>query len=221
MNVCLQAYGESGVLVTAPEFEDLYLRPLLDLALLERPLVGYVEHIWGAHSLLILFRGAVNADVLVRWFAQFDGSAVTVVSEGRSLELPVIYDGPDLESVAGHLAVSVEEVIQLHSDATYQVRMMGFSPGFPYLDGLDPRLHLPRRESPRTRIEPGSIAIGGPHAGIYSVASPGGWHLLGRTQLRLFKPEEAKGDRVAVADVFALKPGDRVCFVPTEQEVCE
>jgi KipI family sensor histidine kinase inhibitor len=91
--------------------------------------------------------------------------------------------------------------------------MMGFAPGFPYLDGLNERLHLERKASPHDRIQPGSVAIGGSHAGIYSVASPGGWHLLGRTDLMLFQPEKARGTVSDAREVFTLAAGDRVKFV--------
>mmetsp|Transcript_28100 Transcript_28100/g.43264 ORF Transcript_28100/g.43264 Transcript_28100/m.43264 type:complete len:178 (-) Transcript_28100:498-1031(-) len=91
----------------------------------------------------------------------------------RSHEIVVSYDGEDLEFVAKTVGVSVEDIIEMHTSPIYTVRMMGFSPGFPYLDGLDACLHLERRASPRLRIKPGRVAIGGPHAGIYSVSSPG------------------------------------------------
>jgi len=92
--------------------------------------------------------------------------------------------------------------------------MIGFTPGFPYLEGLDEALHLPRRASPRPRIEAGAVAIGGPHAGIYSVASPGGWHLLGRTPERLFDPPSAQGSAPEPRQVFRFAPGDRLRFQP-------
>jgi KipI family sensor histidine kinase inhibitor len=95
--------------------------------------------------------------------------------------------------------------------------MMGFSPGFPYLDGLDPKLHLDRRPSPRNHIAPGSVAIGGSHAGIYSVASPGGWHLLGNTKWPLFDLEAAKLANPNPTTVFALSVGDRVHFQPLSE----
>ena len=84
---------------------------------------------------------------------------------------------------------------------------MGFTPGFGYLDGLDPSLHLPRLESPRSRMAAGAVAIGGTHAGVYSVPSPGGWHWLGNTSLPLFDPTQ-RGE-----SCFTLAPGDQVKFV--------
>ena len=135
--------------------------------------------------------------------------------QGRKAQhrvVPVIYDGPDLGSVAKRLGWTIAALIEAHRSPTYTVRMNGFAPGFPYLDGLDPRLHLPRRENPRTRIAPGSVAIGGPHAGIYPIASPGGWHLLGRTEFPLFEPEAAQGSEADPRKVFPLQTGDTVRF---------
>lgn len=126
----------------------------------------------------------------------------------RTLLVPTIYDGADLPAVAASAGLTVDEVIAIHAAGDYQVEAIGFAPGFPYLDGLDARLHLPRRASPRERIPAGSVAIGGGHAGIYPVATPGGWHLLGRTSVRLFLPEAGP------QKMFALRVGDSVRFVP-------
>lgn len=134
----------------------------------------------------------------------------------RKLDVEVCYDGADLASVAKSSGLTVRQVIELHCAPTYTVRIMGFSPGFPYLEGLDPRLHLDRRSSPRNRIEPGTVAIGGPHAGIYSVASPGGWHLLGHTDFSLFDREAASQPDPDPKQVFALSPGDQLCFLAKE-----
>ena len=218
MELRVQRYGELGLLVSAPQFEDLGHRQALDVAFAEYAPHGYLEHVWGSKNVLVLFRSLPNESELQQWFAEV-GELVRIADLVSNLyQVPVVYDGPDLEVVAAAVGLSVEEVIQLHTEPEYRVRMMGFSPGFPYLDGLNPRLQLPRRESPRKRIEPGAVAIGGPHAGVYSVPSPGGWHLLGRTELRLFKPELAVGERVNAAEVFALRPGDRIRFIPAQKE---
>lgn len=133
--------------------------------------------------------------------------------QGPIREIPVRYDGPDLARVAEAHGLAIGEVIQIHSEPVYQVFMLGFAPGFPYLLGLDPRLRTPRLNSPRPRVEAGSVAIGGEHAGIYSIDSPGGWNILGKTDQALFSPTEKGG-----ADMFFLKPGDRVKFVPSGGE---
>lgn len=137
------------------------------------------------------------------------------------LEIPVCYDGdcaPDLAEAAQQLQLSADEVVQRHSAATYRVAMLGFSPGFPYLLGLDPRLQLPRRATPRTRVPAGSVAIGGAQSGIYPRELPGGWHLIGRTPLRLFDLRRTPPNRITVgaqlhfrrisADEFAALASD-------------
>lgn len=127
----------------------------------------------------------------------------------RQMEISVEYHGPDLEAVAQHAGLRVPEVIERHRAPVYRVQCLGFAPGFPYLHGLDPRLHTPRRPTPRTRVPAGSVAIGGSHTGIYSVASPGGWNLIGQTDAALFRPDAEMLD-----DVFLLRPGDGVRLVP-------
>jgi inhibitor of KinA len=129
-------------------------------------------------------------------------------ADARSIEIPVTYggeSGPDLADVAVHAGLSEEEVIARHGAAEYWVAMLGFTPGFPYLLGLDASLHMPRRATPRTRVPAGSVAIGGAQTGVYPRETPGGWHLIGRTPLSLFDPAQ---DPPAL-----LKPGMRVKFV--------
>jgi inhibitor of KinA len=124
-----------------------------------------------------------------------------------TVEVPVCYEdelAPDLREVAWRASLSLKEVVQRHSSATYRVSCVGFSPGFPYLSGLPPELATPRRDSPRQRVPPGSVAIGGAQTGIYPSISPGGWNIIGRTPLRLFDV-----DRDPPALFHA---GDRVVF---------
>jgi KipI family sensor histidine kinase inhibitor len=157
------------------------------------------------------WEGVVDAVVTERHVAAyFSGGAIPGNLDSLALPDPsaeparehvfrVVYDGPDLGLVAG---LTASEVIELHVSGTYEVAMMGFAPGFAYLTGLDPRLVLPRRETPRPVVAEGSVAIGGPYTGIYPRVSPGGWHLLGRTSASLFDR-----DNGAVLDL-----GDRVRF---------
>ncbi|MBE7433818.1 MAG: 5-oxoprolinase subunit PxpB [Anaerolineales bacterium] len=128
----------------------------------------------------------------------------------RHLEIPVLYggaSGPDLEPFATTLALSPSELIRLHSEREYTVYMMGFTPGFPYLGILNEKLTLPRMSTPRTRVPAGSVAIAGSQTGIYPVDSPGGWHILGHTPLKLFDPTSD--------NPFLFSPGDTVKFIPT------
>lgn len=129
-------------------------------------------------------------------------------TDGRLVEVPVRYGGeagPDLSLVAQATGLTPDEVVRLHAGAPYRVAMLGFKPGFPYLLGLPAELRLPRRNSVRARVAAGSVAIAGAQAGIYPCESPGGWHVLGHTELRLFDP--------ARSPPSLLLPGDRVRFV--------
>jgi KipI family sensor histidine kinase inhibitor len=116
----------------------------------------------------------------------------------------------DLEEFARRKALSVCDVIELHASPLYSVFLIGFSPGFPYLGPLDSRLHAPRRDIPRAHVPAGSVAIGGEHTGIYSIASPGGWWLIGRTSTELFSALKARGS--GSAEAFLLRQGDQVRF---------
>ena len=111
-------------------------------------------------------------------------------AEGESIiEVPVCYEtefAPDLDDVARHAALSPDEVIRRHAESNYRVSCVGFTPGFPYLNGLPPELAAPRRDTPRKEIPAGAVAIGGTQTGIYPRKSPGGWNIIGRTPLRLF-----------------------------------
>lgn len=136
----------------------------------------------------------------------------TAARTGKLVEIPVCYGGKygeDLPFIAQHAGLSEDEVIALHSGRDYRIYMLGFLPGFPYLGGLDERLHTPRLQNPRTKIPAGSVGIGGKQTGIYPLASPGGWQLLGRTPLRLFAPERG--------GALPYQAGDLIRFVPISE----
>lgn len=139
---------------------------------------------------------------------QIDLVEETAHRKRRRVEVPVHYggeNGVDLESVAVKLQLSVADVIRLHSETIYTVYMMGFTPGFPYMGTLPDELLMPRLETPRTRVPAGTVAIAGIQTGIYSIDSPGGWHLIGWTPLKLFDPESDSP--------FLFRPGDEVKFM--------
>lgn len=123
----------------------------------------------------------------------------------RTHEIPVAYDGPDLEDVATSLGLSTEDVIARHLARTYSVDLIGFVPGWAYLSELDPTLHLARRVQPRPRVPAGSVAIAGNQTGVYPLVTPGGWHIIGHTDSVMFDPAR---DPPAV-----LRPGDQVRFI--------
>lgn len=132
----------------------------------------------------------------------------------KKVEIPVCYGGtfgPDLPFVAEHNGLAEKDVVDLHTAGNYPVYMIGFAPGFPYLGGLSEKINAPRRTSPRTEIPAGSVGIAGSQTGVYPISTPGGWQLIGRTPMRLFKPEQEQPS--------LLKAGDTVKFVPiTEKE---
>lgn len=141
------------------------------------------------------------------------GRAAKSIHAPRSIEVPVCYDPEfalDLEAVAQHCGFSPNEIVKRHASARYQVRCVGFTPGFPYLSGLPAALATPRRTTPRTAVPAGSVAIGGAQTGIYPLPSPGGWNIIGRTPLRLFDS--------ARTSAALLRAGDRVRFVPITRE---
>ena len=129
------------------------------------------------------------------------------------VEIPVCYGGeygPDLLEVAQHCSLTPEEVIARHTAPTYRIYMLGFTPGFPYLGGLDPSIAAPRRKEPRIHIPAGSVGIAGEQTGVYPIVSPGGWQLIGRTPLRLFDPQKEQP--------ILLSAGAGIRFVPIDEE---
>lgn len=131
---------------------------------------------------------------------------------GAPVEIPVLYGGPwgpDLEEVAAHCGMTPEQVIAAHSAPCYRIYMLGFTPGFPYLGGMDPRLATPRRKEPRIRIPAGSVGIAGSQTGVYPIESPGGWQLIGRTPLRLFD--------LGSDPPVLLQAGRSIRFVPIDE----
>ena len=127
----------------------------------------------------------------------------------RRVEIPTVYGGeygPDLAFVAAHAGLPEAEVIRIHSSRDYLVYMMGFTPGFPYLGGMDEAIAVPRLEKPRTLVPAGSVGIGGKQTGVYSVDSPGGWRLIGYTPLKLFDPGAEPPARLAAGDLVRFVP---------------
>src|SRR6266545_2619276 len=140
--------------------------------------------------------------------AQFGSMETAISRKPRQLAVPVQYGGEhgiDLEFVAKYHHISMEDVIRIHTERTYTIYMMGFTPGFPYMGKLDDAIITPRLETPRTRVAAGTVAIAGSQTGIYPIESPGGWRLIGHTSLKLFDPKSEVP--------FLFSPGDEVKFV--------
>ena len=148
------------------------------------------ETVVGAATCLLRFHGppAAESEVAAAVGAATSPSAPPTGAAARTVLLPVRYDGEDLIAVARASGCSVAAVIAMHTGTAFRVAFLGFAPGFAYLEGLPEQLHLPRRTVPRVRVPAGSVAIADRYTAVYPRVSPGGWHLLGRTEVQLFDP---------------------------------
>lgn len=163
------------------------------LALEETDMAGLVEFIPTYRSLLLIYDPLVwkPGHLTARLRELESGLGTMKLPEPDIYYLPVVYGGefgPDLAFVCRHTGLSEEEVIRTHTGVKYLTYMLGFTPGFPYLGGMDGRLAAPRLDNPRLNIPAGSVGIAGSQTGIYPVDSPGGWRIIGRTPVRLFQP---------------------------------
>ena len=178
--------GERGLLVEVEELETVHR---LHAALRELAPPGVVELVPAYRTVLIVAEPdrAGVLDELAATLPELELPPAEAVA-GETVEVPVRYDGEDLPEVARLTGLEAAEVVRRHTAPEYTVAFLGFSPGFPYLVGLDPALEVPRRDTPRTSIPAGSVGLAGNQTGVYPTASPGGWQLIGRTELRLFDP---------------------------------
>jgi len=176
---------------------------------------GIVEVIPTYRSLLIVY-DPLDTDVSrLRTIVEFLNTRLDEIDvpSPRLIEVPVAYGnefGPDIEFVAQTHGLTVDDVIRIHSSATYPIYMIGFTPGFPFLGGLPETLHTPRLETPRRIVPAGSVGIANNQTGIYVVESPGGWRIIGRTPLKLYNP--------AADEPFVYSIGDMIRFVPISRE---
>ena len=198
----LRPAGERGLLVEVEELETVHR---LHAALRQLDPPGVVELVPGYRTVLIV-ADPERAGVLDELAAGLPGLELPPAGAvaGETVEIPVSYDGEDLPEVAGLTGLEADEVVRRHTAPEYTVAFLGFSPGFPYLVGLDPALEVTRRDTPRTSIPAGSVGLAGNQTGIYPTASPGGWQLIGRTEVTLFDPAR---DPPAL-----LAPGTRLRF---------
>jgi KipI family sensor histidine kinase inhibitor len=205
--VRLRYAGDSALLVEVTDTAEAHrVRSALERARLDGRLRGVLETVAGMCTVLALVDPFACDPGEVERVAADASAGAAPATEPRTVEIPVVYDGEDLAWIADHCGLSVDEVVRRHTAATYVVAFLGFSPGFGYLSGLDPALYVPRRDSPRERVPAGSVAIAGDLAAVYPQATPGGWRLIGHTELAVFDPlrEERPG---------LFEPGDHVRFV--------
>ncbi|HEX4892122.1 MAG TPA: 5-oxoprolinase subunit PxpB [Hyphomicrobiaceae bacterium] len=210
------AGGDTALVVEFGEEVDRQVNGLV-LALADRveraQLPGVIELVPTFRSLMVHYDPLVipGADLRDRLARLMDGLAAAEIP-GRDWVLPACYEGdlaPDLEDVARRTGLDAAEVIALHSRTVYRVYCLGFLPGYPYMGDTPEVLNLPRRETPRLRVPMGSVCIAVGMTGIYSLESPGGWHLIARTPVRLFDTRRR--------DAILLRPGDRVRFDPVSR----
>jgi KipI family sensor histidine kinase inhibitor len=196
MSVTVRPAGDRGSLVDLPDNATA-----VRLArLLREERTDLVDVVIGHTSVLVTWAGEVGD------LGAIAERALVPAPEpaGRLVDIPVTYDGPDLGEVSRLTGLSPEEVVARHAGAEHVVAFLGFQPGFAYLIGGDERLFVPRRETPRTRVPGGTVAIAGPYSGVYPRESPGGWRLLGSTTSVMFDP--------AREPPALLAPADRVRF---------
>jgi KipI family sensor histidine kinase inhibitor len=184
-------------------------------ALIQENIEGVVEVIPSYCHLNVIYNGEAYyyEEILDKLYKVKESFSDINIPEAKIINIPVLYGeeyGPDIENVASHNNLSVQEVIDIHSSGKYLIYMLGFTPGFPYLGGMDEKISTPRLKEPREKIWAGSVGIAGNQTGIYPIESPGGWQIIGRTPIKLFdinrKPE------------ILLQAGDYISFYPISKE---
>lgn len=173
----------------------------------------WLEVVAGIDSVVVQFDAAVQdaATALQKAADSIDFRGATLPHSAHVVEIPVRYGGeygPDMDEVCAQLGLSVEELVALHTSGPHTVDMLGFTPGFAYVSGLDERLNVPRRAEPRAHVPAGSVGIADGRSGLYALPGPGGWSLIGRTEYPLF---DALGE-----EPFVLRPGSTIRFVAVD-----
>jgi inhibitor of KinA len=216
MRPTIRKFGDSAILLEwFKDINDIDETSLLSFEsyLLKTYGDEILETVIAYTSIAVYFRAGVDPDAIM---GKFDTEFETTNGNGEKAKtwiIPVCYKnefGTDIVQVAKHNNLSEKEVVQLHTSGEYRVRFIGFLPGFPYLSGLDRRLFTPRRSQPRKRIQKGSVGIGGAQTGIYTMESPGGWNIIGRTPLQFFD--------VTKIPPSLLVPGDSIRFKSIEPD---
>lgn len=215
MEAKIEQFGANGVLFRWPDriTEQTYREILaLDEYLREEYSSELIETVCAYTSLAVFLKENLDVLAFLDHFEWRSNSSENQVSKSIVYEIPVCYEPQfaiDLPLVADHCRLTENEVVQLHTSVIYDVRFVGFLPGFAYMSGLDRRLHMPRSNEPRKRILKGSVGIGGEQTGIYPQDSPGGWNIIGSSPLRFFNVKEpipsllTSGDKVTFRAISA------------------
>jgi KipI family sensor histidine kinase inhibitor len=207
--------GDSAITVEfSRDIDDTANRRVLalDSNLAAAPIVGVTETVPTYRSLLVHYDPLqIGFDALGEQLLALAQRPDPAAAKTRHWRIPVAYGGEhgiDLEDVAKALNTTTDEIVRRHIAGDYRVAMIGFTPGWSYLSGLDKFLHMPRRQNPRVLTPAGTISIGGVQTGIQCIAGPSGWHLLGRTAVRTYQLHRDP--------IFLLEPGDTVSFTPID-----
>lgn len=201
MITVIKPVGEHAALVELTGAHGVYE---LHAALRQRPPAGMTELVPAARTILIGYDPARTSFARLASVVRELRPSGVATNAGRLVEIPVRYDGPDLDDVARCTGLGHDEVARRHAACEYVVAFCGFAPGFAYLGGGDPALRVPRRAVPRTRVPAGAVAVADEFSAVYPAESPGGWQVLGRTESRMW---DLTRDPPAL-----LAPGDRVRF---------
>jgi len=186
----------------------------LTVAIEQEGIIGINETVPTYRSLMVIY------DPMIIELDELIGAIKSIISrmhelklpDAKVIEIPTLYGGEygsDIEFVADHNKISIDEVIKIHTDVEYLIYMIGFTPGFPYLGGMSDKIEAPRLQNPRAKIPVGSVGIAGKQTGIYPIESPGGWQLIGRTPVKLYDPYRK--------DPVLLNAGDYIKFVQIDE----
>ncbi|GHP19800.1 allophanate hydrolase [Rhodococcus sp. NKCM2511] len=194
--------GENALLI---EFADLPETMSYHRSMVRQRPDAVVDLVPAARTVLVIFDGAPAP--ILEWVAALEPAVDDPTAASEAVTIPVSYDGADLDDVARLTGLSTAEVVAAHTEQTWTVAFGGFAPGFGYLVGTDTRLHVPRRDSPRTSVPAGAVGLAGEFSGIYPRSSPGGWQLIGRSDVTLWDSERTPP--------ALLTPGTTVRFEST------
>ena len=212
-------FGDAAILIEwSPQIVESTLKDitLFHQKIQQNKCESIVEVVRSIHALAIIYTPELtNFDSLKAWLENlyFERSSLPASDKNHLWKIPVCYDfrfGLDLLEISNGNGLSVENIIEIHTNTIYLIYSMGFLPGFVYLGGLDERLHIPRKPIPRLEVVKGAVGIGGEQTGVYPCPSPGGWQIIGNTPIPFFE--------VAKDIPCFSKPGDKIQFVPISFE---
>jgi len=231
MKIEMKASGDSGLILVFGDSISMETNNRIRLAAAEIEALGIegiIELVPAYCTILVVYDplkiGFEELRKRLEFLEESTGDVSALAEKRKKCVLPVCYgghNGPDLENVASHKGLTIQEVVEIHSDANYVVYMIGFTPGFPYLGGMDERIATPRLLSPREKIPAGSVGIAGSQTGVYPMQSPGGWQIIGRTPIRIFDPERENPALLSAGMVVKFKPVDEKEYLEIEKLIDE